>query len=50
MTDREGSSVALRLRNDTWARLPDTGHATTKVAGALRAWLNETRSREEPEP
>jgi hypothetical protein len=38
----KGGPVALRLRNETWARLPGTGHANTKMAGAIRAWLNES--------
>jgi hypothetical protein len=37
----KGCPVSLELRDGTWARLPDTGHASTKVAGAIRAWLNE---------
>jgi hypothetical protein len=37
----KGSPVSLKLDDGTWAHLPDTGHANTKVAGAVRAWLNE---------
>ena len=37
----KGCPVSLELRDGTWASLPDTGHANTKVAGAIRAWLNE---------
>jgi len=37
----KGGPVFLRLRNETWAGLPNTGYANTKVVGAIRAWLNE---------
>jgi hypothetical protein len=37
-----GCPVSLGLRDGTWAHLPDTGHANTKLAGAIRAWLNES--------
>jgi hypothetical protein len=37
----KGCPVSLRLRDDSWARLPDMGHPSTKVAGAIRAWLND---------
>jgi hypothetical protein len=37
----KGSPVSLKLDDGTWAHLPDTGHGNTKVAGAIRAWLNE---------
>jgi hypothetical protein len=37
----KGCPVSLKLADGTWAHLPDTGHANTKVAGAIRAWLNE---------
>jgi len=38
----KGCPVSLRLHDGTWAHLPDTGHANTRVAGAIRAWLNES--------
>jgi hypothetical protein len=37
----KGCPLSLKLSDGTWAALPETGHATTKVAGAIRAWLNE---------
>jgi hypothetical protein len=37
----KGCPVSLKLRDGSWARLPDTGHANSQVAGAIRAWLNE---------
>jgi len=37
----KGCPVSLQLRDGTWANLPDTGHPNSKVAGAIRAWLNE---------
>jgi hypothetical protein len=40
----KGGPVFLRLRDDTWSSLPSTGHANTKVAGAVRAWLNDRRA------
>jgi hypothetical protein len=40
----KGCPVSLNLRDGTWANLPDTGHANTKVAGAIRAWLNEANA------
>lgn len=36
-----GGPVALRLHDQTWAGLPSTGYSNAKVAGALRAWLNQ---------
>ena len=38
----KGTPVALKLTDGTWAKLPDTGHSNTRVAGAIRAWLNES--------
>jgi hypothetical protein len=40
----KGCPVSLRLTDGTWASLPDTGHANTRVAGAIRAWLNERQA------
>lgn len=37
----KGAPVTLKLSDGTWATLPETGHANTKVVGAIRAWLNE---------
>lgn len=36
-----GSPVSLKLVDGTWAKLPDLGHSSSTVAGAIRAWLNE---------
>jgi hypothetical protein len=36
-----GCPVSLKLTDGTWAPLPDLGHSTPKIAGAVRAWLNE---------
>jgi hypothetical protein len=41
----KGSPVVLRFDDGTRAALPDTGHSSTRVAGAIRAWLNEGRER-----
>ena len=43
----KGGPVSLQLRDGTWAKLPDTGRANTKVAGAIRAWLDETTAEDE---
>ena len=37
----KGGPVFLRLRDETWAGLPSNIGANTKVAGAIRAWLND---------
>jgi hypothetical protein len=37
----KGYPVSLKLSDGAWAHLPGTGHANTRVAGAIRAWLNE---------
>jgi hypothetical protein len=37
----KGSPVSLRLNDAVWAHLPNTGHSSQKIAGAIRAWLNE---------
>ena len=44
----KGAPVSLKLVDGAWARLPATGHASTKVAGAIRAWLNEGRTTDPP--
>src|SRR5688572_1242542 len=38
----KGCPVSLKMATGGWVNLPDTGHANTKVAGAVRAWLNES--------
>jgi len=38
----KGCPVSLKLNDGSWVNLPDTGHSSRKVAGAVRAWLNET--------
>jgi hypothetical protein len=40
----KGCPVSLRMVDGGAVDLPNTGHSTTKVAGALRAWLNERDS------
>src|SRR5262245_949937 len=40
----KGSPVSLQLNGTTWAHLPNTGHFSQKVVGAIRAWLNEGRT------
>jgi hypothetical protein len=40
----KGSPVSLKLNGTTWAHLPNTGHSSQKVVGAIRAWLNEGRA------
>jgi hypothetical protein len=37
----KGCPVSLKLADGAWASLPSTGHGSAKVAGAIRAWLNE---------
>jgi hypothetical protein len=44
VTWAKGCPVLLTLRDGTSKELPGTGHASTKVAGAIRAWLNEDRA------
>jgi hypothetical protein len=46
----KGCPVALKLRDGTWATLPDTGHASTRVAGAIRAWLREGQAPTDGDP
>jgi hypothetical protein len=38
----KGSPVSIQLNGTTWANLPNTGHASTKITGAIRAWMNES--------
>jgi hypothetical protein len=45
VTWAKGSPVSLQLNGTTWADLPNTGHSSPKVVGAIRAWLNEGRRR-----
>jgi len=40
----KGSPVSLQIKGTTWAHLPNTGHSSQKVVGAIRAWLNEDGS------
>ena len=37
----KGSPVSLKINGTRWAHLPNTGHSSQKVVGAIRAWLNE---------
>jgi hypothetical protein len=37
--------VSLQIKGTTWAHLPNTGHSSQKVVGAIRGWLNEGRAR-----
>jgi hypothetical protein len=37
----KGSPVSLKINGTGWAHLPNTGHSSQKVVGAVRAWLNE---------
>jgi hypothetical protein len=41
VTWARGCPVSIQLNGTTWVHLPNTGHASTKIAGAIRAWLNE---------
>jgi hypothetical protein len=41
VTWAKGSPVSLQINGMTWAHLPNTGHSSQKVVGAIRAWLNE---------
>jgi len=41
VTWAKGSPVSLQLNGTTWAHLPNTGHSSQKIVGAIRAWLNE---------
>jgi hypothetical protein len=41
VTWAKGSPVSLQLNGTTWAHLPNTGHSSQKVVGAIRAWMNE---------
>jgi hypothetical protein len=41
VTWAKGSPVSLQLNGTTWVHLPNTGHSSPKVVGAIRAWLNE---------
>ena len=47
VTWAKGSPVSLQLNGTTWVHLPNTGHASTKIAGAIRAWMNEGAQRGE---
>ena len=40
----KGVGVSLRLSNGAVASVPDLGHSSSAVAGAVRAWLNDTRA------
>jgi len=44
VTWAKGSPVSLRIKGTTWAHLPNTGHSSQKLVGAIRAWLNEDGS------
>lgn len=48
----KGAGVSLRLSGGGWAKLPDLGHSSQAVAGAVRAWLaksvSELRAVEQP--
>lgn len=46
----KGSPVSLKLTDGAWADLPSTGHPNTKVAGAIRTWLNEERGPSASDP
>ena len=37
----KGSPVSIQLEGTNWVHLPNTGHASTKITGAIRAWMNE---------
>jgi len=41
VTWAKGSPVSLQLNGTTWAHLPNTGHSSQQVVGAIRAWMNE---------
>lgn len=41
VTWAKGSPVSVQLTDGRWVNLPNTGHASTKIVGAIRAWLNE---------
>jgi hypothetical protein len=41
VTWAKGSPVSLQINGTTWAHLPNTGHSSQKIVGAIRAWLNE---------
>jgi hypothetical protein len=45
VTWAKGSPVSIQLKGSTWVNLPSTGHASPKVVGAIRAWMNEGASR-----
>jgi hypothetical protein len=45
VTWAKGSPVSIQLNGTRWVDLPNMGHASTKVAGAVRAWLNEGETR-----
>ena len=45
VTWAKGSPVSLQIKGTTWAHLPNTGHSSQKVVGAIRAWLNEGGAR-----
>ena len=38
----KGCPVVIQLDGKRWVPLPDIGHGSPKVAGAIRAWMNET--------
>lgn len=50
VTWEAGAGVALRLKNGSWVKLPDTGHGSMGVANSVRAWLRRTgvESQESP--
>jgi hypothetical protein len=38
----QGCPVSIQLEGNQWVPLPETSHGSPKVAGAVRAWINET--------
>jgi hypothetical protein len=45
VTWTKGSPVSVQLNGTEWAHLPNTGHSSQKIVGAIRAWLNEGGAR-----
>jgi hypothetical protein len=41
VTWSKGAPVSIQLNGSTWVHLPNTGHSSARVVGAIRAWLNE---------
>lgn len=44
VTWAKGSPVSLQIKGTSWAHLPNMGHSSQKIVGAIRAWLNEGRA------